>query len=191
MGRNSYVANTGLAGQWQGDTLAYNGIIHNRLQSTGPDGETIPVGPNMRLDDLADGQGFTALVSESLYATPWHRVGFLNATNLASESRDSPIKFPATSQFTQGFCWRLDVDDKQTVINVANSTDKMTPQNAKKLSIPSSGHTEGCYVGFADGAARFVTDSIDAKVYRSILIPNDSQSSSPTPKFKLTDELSR
>lgn len=188
-GANSYVANTGLAGQVQGKTLRFNGVVHSQLTSLDHREQAVPAGPKMRLDDLVDGQGLTALIGESNQAMPWHRVGFLTAGQLASRSRQSKIRHLAAAQFTQGMCWQNLALPNRSGINSIDEHVVMTIANAAEVALASSLHLDGVNMGFADGSTRFIGDRLDAQVYRSMLIPNDAKSDSPTPEFILTDEL--
>ena len=66
---------------------------------------------------------------------------------------------------------------------------EMNQANAKDLARPSSAHVDGVNAAFADGATRFVSDSIDYRVYQALLTPKGKASDVPFPEFVLTDEV--
>lgn len=68
-------------------------------------------------------------------------------------------------------------------------TLQMTAVNAPDLARPSSAHVDGVNVGFADGATRFVAQSINYRVYQAIMTPRGKSANVPWPEFVLTDEL--
>ncbi|MCG8651361.1 MAG: DUF1559 domain-containing protein, partial [Pirellulales bacterium] len=120
-----------------------------------------------------------------------------SATDLTYESvnRSNPGELNA-SQFTAGWVWHYE-DPQATLLNAAGvvspnglnvaidqfalhkingggptaSQDifnlQMTYRNSPDLARPSSAHVDGVNISFADGAARFVTDSIDETAERS------------------------
>ena len=47
-------------------------------------------------------------------------------------------------------------------------------------------HPGGVNIALADGAIRFLSDSIDYRVYQSLLAPNDAQGDAPRDEFKHT-----
>lgn len=61
--------------------------------------------------------------------------------------------------------------------------------DARNLARPSSAHVDGVNAGMADGATRFVTDSIDYRVYQALMTPRGKSSLVPWPEFVVTDEL--
>lgn len=207
-GRNSYIANTGIAFAVgsdptqtrlirtpKGDTqtlsfadslLPKYGAMNSRLDARFPgaaDGSIrVPVGPATRLDDFKDGQGYTVLFSESLSALPWHRSGFTDQKDLVFQSDPDEVVYPEFSRFTNGLVWHS-VDwehgGKDRPIHQINgpvpsgklSAAMITPANAADLARPSSHHVDGVNVGMADGGTRFITDSIDMRVWQSLLTP--------------------
>jgi prepilin-type N-terminal cleavage/methylation domain-containing protein len=68
-------------------------------------------------------------------------------------------------------------------------TLQMTAANSPDLARPSSAHVDGVNVGFADGATRFVAQSINYRVYQAIMTPRGKSSNVPWAEFVLTDEL--
>lgn len=89
-------------------TAQYNGASASKKERT-----ATPV----RLDDLKDGQGFTLLYSENVQATPWHRPGFLDGADLASnltgpQGEDIPFSQELEySRFSNGLVWHYE-DEK-------------------------------------------------------------------------------
>lgn len=62
-------------------------------------------------------------------------------------------------------------------------------QDARDLARPSSAHVDGVNAAFADGATRFIAQSIDYRVYQALLTPRGKSSNVPWPEFVITDEL--
>jgi len=195
------------------------------------------LGPSMTLDDMKDGQGFTAIYSENVQALPWHLPGFVNGVTTATtnplpdlrvaapaDDLDFPTMNPnapmgemVCAQFAAGWVWHYEDEafssltpptyqspSGEPVINVYSKhkingggntvqedifTEEMTRQNSPDLARPSSAHVDGVNVGFGDGATRFVTDSINYRVYQAILTPRGKSSDVPWAEFVLTDEL--
>jgi hypothetical protein len=61
--------------------------------------------------------------------------------------------------------------------------------DAPSLARPSSAHVDGVNAGFADGATRFVAQSVDYRVYQALMTPRGKSSDVPWKEFVLTDEL--
>ncbi len=66
---------------------------------------------------------------------------------------------------------------------------QMTIGNAPDLARPSSAHVDGVNMGFADGATRFVSESVDTRVYQAMMTPRGKSSDVPWPEFVLTEEV--
>ena len=196
------------------------------------------VGPRVSLDDLKDGQGFTALYSENLQALPWYLPGLVNAAdlqNVATPSPTPPIRYELNaqglgflfmySQYTAGMVWHMEDDavvqrDPGATVNLRSNNFQVPVQrvhamhringrgvdtsedlftlevdlqvdqsNVVDLARPSAAHVEGVNVAFADGATRFVTESVDYRVYQAILTPRGKSSDVPFPEFTLTEEI--
>ncbi len=77
----------------------------------------------------------------------------------------------------------LTVSDDKFTKTIRNLTD------ARNLARPSSAHVDGVNAGMADGATRFIVDSIDYRVYQALLTPRGKSSSVPWAEFVITDEL--
>jgi prepilin-type N-terminal cleavage/methylation domain-containing protein len=61
--------------------------------------------------------------------------------------------------------------------------------DAPSLARPSSAHVEGVNCAFADGQTRFITTSVDYRVYQALLTPRGKSSDVPWKEFVLTDEI--
>jgi len=61
--------------------------------------------------------------------------------------------------------------------------------NSNNLARPSSAHVDGVNCAFADGATRFIVQSIDYRVLQAMMTPRGKASLVPYPEFVLTDEL--
>ncbi len=68
-------------------------------------------------------------------------------------------------------------------------TREISPASAPDLARPSSAHVAGFNAGFADGATRFISDTIDYRAYQAMLTPRGKNSSVPFAEFVLTDEI--
>ncbi|MEM6779736.1 MAG: DUF1559 domain-containing protein, partial [Planctomycetota bacterium] len=64
-------------------------------------------------------------------------------------------------------------------------TTTMTARNASSLARLSSAHAEGVYAATADGGTRFLTESLDYRVYQALLTPNGAKSNVPDPGYVL------
>ena len=192
-GTNSYVVNVGLAFpmdvdpastidvELDGRVTAMDfaasmspscGVIGNAWESFDAGGRAVPTSPRTRLDDLTGGQGFTLMTAESLHAGPWHRVGFREAADWLIE--DAGQTYAPECRFTTGVAWGTGVPDRRPDLPVTEDpfgNVASDPANVVEFARPSSGHVEGFNASFADGATRFISNSIDADVYRALLTP--------------------
>ena len=66
---------------------------------------------------------------------------------------------------------------------------ELTNTNSSRLARPSSAHVDGVNCAFADGATRFVVQSIDNRVLQALMTPRGKASFVPYPEFVMTDEL--
>lgn len=191
-GRNSYVSNNGMSHIPAPGSLDFattmsraNGVFNAKVGST----PGLPV----RADDIKDGLGNTALFSENLQAQPWHQLIYQGATG--SPTLDDLV---STSRFTQGMVWHFrdsggyggaDTPDSVHQINGAGSEDlhgmQMTASNFANVARPSSAHNGGVNMGFADGASRFVAQTIDYRVYQALLTPRGKSSNVPFTEYVL------
>ena len=79
-------------------------------------------GDQVRLDDFKDGQGNTLLFTENVQALPWHRAGYVNATELAPAT-GPPINYEVAynpvdtasplfaARYTNGLVWHYEDED--------------------------------------------------------------------------------
>ncbi|MEM9366827.1 MAG: DUF1559 domain-containing protein [Planctomycetota bacterium] len=74
------------------------------------------------------------------------------------------------------------VSDDIFTKTIENATD------AFHLARPSSAHVEGVNAGMADGGTRFITNSIDYRVYQALLTPRGKSSDVPWPEYILDPE---
>ncbi|TWT79845.1 Type II secretion system protein G precursor [Planctomycetes bacterium CA13] len=64
-------------------------------------------------------------------------------------------------------------------------TDALT---GRQLARPSSAHTDGVNIGMADGATKFLTESVDYRIYQALLTPRGKSSLVPWPEYILDPE---
>ena len=220
-GRNSYVSNNGLVGA-PGTTVAgvtfpesmdrANGAFNNKFAGSGG----VAVGPNVRLDDFKDGQGFTMLFSENVQARAWHLAGFVNSGSFETVvGLNATPAYPANSRYLHGMVWHYEdpsigangqhgaapVPSQQHRINGGGDTvsfdrftapmEPVTDLNLAPFDLarPSSAHVDGVNSAMADGATRFIADSIDYRVYQALMTLRGKSSDVPFPEFVLTDEI--
>lgn len=229
LGRNSYIANCGMHAldasglnvvlrrdadevsspvtiSFEDAQKTANGVFNNQYHKA-TNADEFPAGPRVRLDDLKDGAGNTALCSENFQAVAWHQLATdpdPSARLLQPAIPGEEVPYPPLSKFTQGMVWHYeDLEGFAGAPHVAtnrrrqiNSTIgdedivllKMTPENAPDLARPSSAHADGVNIGFADGSSRFIVESIDYRVYQALLTPDGSQSDVPMPSFIAPEE---
>ncbi len=212
LGSNSYVSNNGTpvlpgASSSDPDLISFstsqdraNGAFNAKYI----DGTA--TGPAVRLDDFKDGQGNTMLFSENVQAMPWHLPGFTTAGTLIPTS-GTEIGYPTNSRYYQGMVWHYEDPNNGTApgsgwnaagapgavdpVHKINSGDiynlELTSAPAD-LARPSSAHTDGVNAGMADGGTRFITASIDYRVYQALLTPRGKSSSVPWKEFVLSDD---
>jgi prepilin-type N-terminal cleavage/methylation domain-containing protein/prepilin-type processing-associated H-X9-DG protein len=180
-----------------------NGVFNNKYAGT----TGAAVGPAVRLDDFKDGQGNTVLFSENLQAVPWSQLHPVesSATNaLLPATGNTEVGFPTLSRLTQGFVWHYEDPNQYNgapvvsttqarLINSAhNGEDKfitrMEGGNAASVARPSSAHNDGVNMGFADGASKFIADSIDYRVYQALMTPRGKSSLVPFREYVLQGE---
>ena len=199
-GKNSYVANTGMS--HDGAPVSFertmsrsNGVFNSKVFIS----PLVPLGPAVRADDLKDGLGNTVLFSENLQAQPWHQIlPGSEAPSIGALQSGITDAVVGLSRYAQGFVWHY--RDDQSVrnstppaevmkINGTDGTDifglLMNNANAQFLARPSSAHNSGVNMGFADGSSRFVSDSIDYRVYCALMTPRGKSSDVPFNEFVL------
>ncbi len=196
-GRNSYVSNNGAhpAGNlsFAQSMNKSNGVFVNRLRgSVNSSGNDVPTGDAVTIDDLKDGQGYTVLFSENLQAMPWHRAGFLNPP---ADLTSAPVAYPGDSRYVHGMVWHQ-ADPAALPVHEINGSpaerDKFSLQMVQgggagltppDLARPSSAHTGGVNMAFADGTVRFITDEVEYRVYQALMTPRGKSSNVPFPEF--------
>ncbi|TWU35066.1 DUF1559 family PulG-like putative transporter [Novipirellula artificiosorum] len=122
-GSNSYIANNGL--YIAPPPFPTSGLIsfddsQDRANGAFNAKAVLPAGPRVRLDDFKDGQGNTVLFSESVQALPWHRAGFINASDLVA-SPLVPAAF-SNARATQGMMWHYEDPDASASLPWSNGT---------------------------------------------------------------------
>lgn len=165
----------------------FNSKLVARLPGDADRSKPSAVGPPIGIDDFKDGQGMTVLFSESLYALPWHRSGFTDSDDLVFRDDPNEVAYPANSRYTNGMVWHS-VDwrnggigrDIHHINGPVPSGDPFSvivrASNVGDLARPSSAHAEGVNVSMADGGTRFVSDTIDLRVWQSMLTPAGRES---------------
>ncbi|SMP40558.1 prepilin-type N-terminal cleavage/methylation domain-containing protein [Neorhodopirellula lusitana] len=126
-GKNSYIANTGMSisgtlpsgftrpsVSFVGSQSRGNGVFNNKY-NVNSSLVHVSEGPKFRIDDIKDGAGNTMLFSESVQALPWHRAGFVAATDFTlATATDKDVVFDATAsgaggvlaaRFVHGMVW--------------------------------------------------------------------------------------
>jgi prepilin-type N-terminal cleavage/methylation domain-containing protein/prepilin-type processing-associated H-X9-DG protein len=184
-----------------------NGVFNNKYAGT----DEVAVGPAVRLDDFKDGQGNTVLFSENLQAVPWTQVHPLTATSITAlglaAAPATDVAYPSFSRFPQGFVWHyedtatpngfngaptLSTSQARLINSPQDGEDKfitrMTEANAAAVARPSSAHNDGVNMGFADGASKFIADSIDYRVYQALMTPRGKSSLVPFREYVLKGE---
>lgn len=230
-GRNSYVSNNGMHQLTTNATLVQrrtgndpsgsgtatevtfaasmakeNGVFNQKYSFlTGRGSATI--GPDVRIDDLKDGQGNTVLFSENLQAVPWNQVNFDESTSrtaLIIGGGATEVAYPQQSRMAQGFLWHYEDPNgyngaptvsttRARLINSShNGEDKfltrMNATNAADVARPSSAHNDGVNMAFADGGSKFIQDSIDYRIYQALMTPRGKSSLVPFREYVLKGE---
>ncbi len=212
IGLNSYVGNNGMAAnpgngflspvsssavfltsQSKANTVFNNGV--SPITAAG-------AGPTIRLEDIADGLTNTMLLSESVQARPWHVVGFGGASDLSGG-------YPVASRYVHGMVWHyIDKDNAGSAPSFdslfalpapnywpnhpINGGDTLfTPMNTSNMAFlarPSSEHSDGVNIAMADGSTRFLSETVDYRVYQALLTPKNKSANLPFPEYVLSSE---
>nr|WP_047814484.1 DUF1559 domain-containing protein [Rhodopirellula islandica] len=140
----------------------------------------VPIAKPIQLDDIRDGAGNTVLFSESLHALSWHRSGFVNDEDLTFENHPDEVLYPTLSRFTNTMVWHgVDWSNNKQPREIhringeraLTETMQMNSTNAADLARPSSAHIEGVNAAMADGGTRFISETIDHRVWQSLMTP--------------------
>ncbi|TWU57478.1 DUF1559 family PulG-like putative transporter [Rubripirellula reticaptiva] len=182
-----------------------NGVFNNKAQAVDETGQPVAIGPRVRLDDFRDGQGLTMLFSESTDALPWHRIS-ADAIVEALVAVEQPFLYPESSRYIHGMVWHYEdsqgedseVRDNAMISAVSTAMPVQSihringafqgEPRLSDLARPSSFHVDGVNAAFADGATRFIQDSIDYRVYQSLLTPDGQHSEMPKRDHRLGSE---
>lgn len=206
IGVNTYVGNTGMAaspGAGFFSPLSSTSVFvtsQSKANTVFNSGYGT-VGPTIRMEDIADGLTNTMLVSENVQAQPWHLVGLAAGITVLDPDGDpaTPAPYPAASRYLQGMVWHyFDKDGAGGASAVAgvdytiNGGDivftKMTTGNMAILARPSSEHSDGVNIGMADGSTRFLSETVDYRIYQALLTPKHKSSNVPFPEYVLRND---
>jgi len=137
--------------------------------------------------DLVDGKTYTVLVSENIANTRY--------IDLAPfESHPKPYPAPLTKA-ANVFVWFKGEPPQGSVRRINGHRDLTMPAppgySNEDLARPSSYHTNGVNMVFADGHVQFVNENINYNVYRQLMTPDGTTSSNltgtPNPKVTPSD----
>lgn len=107
--------------------------------------------PACRVKDITDGTSKTAIIAEVAGRPDWYELGTLNPNKTIKE----------------GSGW-ADPDSGISVSGYA-ATGSMIVINAKNAAEVYSFHSGGAQFNFADGSARFVSETLDPLVFKAII----------------------
>ena len=201
----SYVANAGCG-------VAINN--RNRLKANGLfqdlvffDGQNAPA-VHLRQFELADGASNTIAISENLQALFWHQSTLKQPTPVTAPNLYQALE-PASyaeiiknrrhrATYSNIMVWWPKPPGGATkgiahtdLIKVNGEAMHRNLRDANPIAFmpyaarPSSNHSNGVTVGFADGHTAFITEEIDYIAYQSLLTPNNAKSSMPSPNYQL------
>ncbi|MEC7567017.1 MAG: DUF1559 domain-containing protein [Planctomycetota bacterium] len=187
---SSYAANAGFLPLpsdpgWNNNSLQNaqtkaNGVFHDRY--TYPNVE-------VSMTDFHDGAGQTILFAENLQSTLWHRTGPPGDANrlantvvwlYATDKPMGPNRAAPSNKITEQMRINGQADD----IAKLNALLPPTAYTAR----PSSGHSGGAMVSFADGHTQFLSEQIDYAVYQSLMTPDNANSSMPAYNYVLSSD---
>ncbi len=183
-----------------------NGVFNNQYGKNTTASTNRPAGPKIRIEDMKDGAGNTVLFSENLQAIAWNQLHPTESLAVSLLGGTGEVEMPVFAQLTQGFVWHYR-DAKGKSFNGSVSVDSATPyqvveinglingeditittmstSNAHIAARPSSNHSDGVNMGFADGSSKFVSDSIDYRIYQAIMTPRGKSSDVPFREYVL------
>lgn len=190
-----------------------NGVFNNKYDGKGGPASLI-TGGAVRNDQMRDSKTQTVLFSENLQALPWYRAGAMEPTSnvIGQELVDGfPAGAESAARSLTGMVWAY-FDDQQATspgkekppvppavvrINGADpgGVDKfnlfmtdLAPPDRWQLARPSSAHSGGAVMSFADGSTRFVDENIAYYVYQALLTPHGTRSEVPFTKRRISDD---
>jgi prepilin-type N-terminal cleavage/methylation domain-containing protein len=182
-----------------------NGLFHNRYSGFDPasPNRLLPTSKPVRYSDIIDGVSKTLMFSENHQAMPLHVTALTgNANhlmNIRQVSGRQVIASPRVAKYVQGAVWHF--EDDQAVASAApvnalhriNGGDvhqlQMNPNNFADVARPSSLHVGGVHVAMADASVRFVSESIDYRIYQALMTPNGKASDVPANEFLVTESF--
>ena len=165
----SYVANAGKADQGYGasgansmETAVKNGIFHNSTVRT-------------NVDHLKDGASYTLLFTENIQARK--SSGATGSQGWATLGGGNGVRDMTT------FMWHnsAPTDGKINQNKTANGV-------SVNLARPSSFHSGGVNVSFADTRVIFLKEEISYEVYRQLMTPHHRESDAPDKATHILDE---
>jgi len=122
------------------------------------------------LDKINDGAQNTIMLSENIQASRWAPV---------DTTASAPLPPRPPRQFDVGFLWWSENVPPGTVTpgdgRMVNDEPKTPPANPRFLARPSSGHTGGAVVTYADGHSDFISEDVEYSIYQSLMAPEDSK----------------
>ncbi|TWT75140.1 DUF1559 family PulG-like putative transporter [Allorhodopirellula solitaria] len=193
-----------------------NGVFNNKYAGNSASGAAI--GPKMRLDDMKDGQGNTMLFSENVQALPWNALGLQAAAVLSGTNEATPAGYPPAARYVQGMVWHYEDDQfndtnltsfwshgapvaveakhkingrgplASEAIFVETMGSPVGSTTVADLARPSSAHVDGVNAGMADGGTRYITTSIDYRVYQALLTPRGKSSDVPWQEYVIDED---
>lgn len=180
-----------------------NGLFHNRYAGFDPasPNRLMPVGKPVRFSDVIDGISKTLMLSENHQAMPLHVTALSGNTNHLTDVRlvsgQEVIASPPDAKYVQGAVWHFEDDQgfasapPVADIHRINGGDVyqllMNQANAVDVARPSSLHVGGVNVAMVDASVRFVSESIDYRVYQAMMTPKGKSSDVPANEFLVTE----
>ena len=164
----SYVANSGKQDQAYGasgansaETAVFNGVFHKLAART-------------NIDHFKDGATYTMLFTENIQAR---------------KSNGATSGWTELGANNDNLRWRTTVvwHDSAPASGGINQ-DKTAAAASVNLARPSSFHSGGVNVAFADTRAMFMKEEIDYQTYRQLMTPYHKQSDAPDAQTHILDE---
>jgi prepilin-type N-terminal cleavage/methylation domain-containing protein len=165
------------------------GIFHNNFGVfTSPGGSVTPV-PDTKVgvDNIADGQSTTLLVSENVQAGQWGGPGYVADAN--GNEQATPWAVSTDAESSTGFVWHQDPASQTHALRRINGrvrempTDPLnagvSPGDRRNLARPGSNHAAGVNVTFCDQHGIFLAEDIDYRVYAHLCSPRSGQANLP------------
>ena len=180
-----------------------NSVLNNQYRGTNPSvpSTLMPSMQRHRIEDFRDGASNTLLLTENHQAKPWHIVKFTNHNNHLTDIQmvdgKEVIDYPTASRYLHGCVFHFEDDQlfagapRVNPLHKINGGDvyhlTMNASNASDLARPSSLHTGGVNMAMADGSIRYVVESIDYRVYQSLMTPNGVSSDMPQHEYIVSE----